>query len=68
MTGCATQRGGGTGDPPVKTIISVRSQVLLQLVVGLLYLPAEAFQLAVQRVFQAGRVVVVHHDTGPAGG
>lgn len=50
-----------TGEPPVKAIISVRSQVLLQLVVGLLDLPAEVFQLAVQRVFQAGGVVVVHY-------
>lgn len=50
-------------DPPVKTIISIRSQILLQLVVGLLYFPTEVFELAVQRVFQAGRVVVVHGFT-----
>ena len=59
---------GKPADAPVKTFISVRCQVLLQLVVGLLDLPTEVFQLAVQRVFQAGRVVGVHYYTVPSGG
>lgn len=48
----------GITDPPVKAIISVRCQVLLQLAVGLLDLPTEVFQLAVQRVLQ---IVGVHY-------
>lgn len=56
-------------DPPVKAIISVRRQVLLQFIVGLLYLPTEVFQLAVQRVLRAGRVVAAVHDRSePSGG
>lgn len=50
---------------PVKALVSVRRQVLLQLVVGLLDFPTEVFQLAVQRVLQAGGVVRVHRHTEP---
>lgn len=49
-------------DPPVKAIISVRRQVLLQFIVGLLYFPTEILQLAIQRVLRAGRVVSAVHD------
>lgn len=49
-------------DPPVKAIISVRRQVLLQFIVGLLYFPTEVLELTIQRVLQAGRVVTAVHD------
>lgn len=60
---------GKREDPPVKAIISVRRQVLLQFIVGLLYFPTEVLQLAIQRVLQAGRVVAAVHDPRePSGG
>lgn len=49
--------------PPVKSIISKRCQVLLQLGVGLLDFLTKIFQFAVKWVFQAGRVVVHFQST-----
>lgn len=66
ICGCGGLRQAG--DPPVKAIISVGRQVLLELVVGLLYFPAEVFQLAVERVFQGGREVAVHRRTTESSG
>lgn len=66
--GCCGFNRGQVGDAPVKAIISVGRQVLLQFVVGLLYFPTEVFQLAVQGVLQAGRVVAIHDHAEPSGG
>lgn len=46
-------QASSAGDPPVEAIISEGRQVLLQIPVGLLDLPAEVLELAVQRVLRA---------------
>lgn len=54
------------GHAPVEAIVSVGRQVLLQVIVGLLDLPTEVLELAVQGVLQAGRVVAAVHDPAEA--